>query len=191
MDETAVFEQERPRLVRIAGRILRDSTEAEDIVQQAWLRLHSTAAVIDNLPAWLTTVTTRLCLDRLRSAKPILVDNVSFPSLTTDPAEDLALADTVGIALQVVLDRLTPNERVAFVLHDSFGIEFPTIAAILDTTPAAARKLASRARSKVRPSGVDRTGVGVGRPIGRLLMRSLLLRARETLSNCWNCWLQA
>ncbi len=155
MDETAVFEQERPRLLRIAGRILRDNTEAEDIVQQAWLRLHTTAAAIDNLPGWLTTVTTRLCLDRLRTEKPILVDDMAFPSQTTDPGDDLALADTVGIALQVVMDRLTPSERVAFVLHDSFGIEFPTVAAILGTTPAAARKLASRARGKVRPSGVE------------------------------------
>ena len=156
MEQTAVFEQERPRLLRIAGRILRDHTEAEDIVQQAWLRLHATDAAIDNLPAWLTTVTTRLCLDRLRSTKPILVDGTEFPSSATDPADELALADTVGIALQVVLDRLTPNERVAFVLHDSFSIDFPTIAAVLGTSAAAARKLASRARSKVRPAGVQR-----------------------------------
>ncbi|PXA71688.1 sigma-70 family RNA polymerase sigma factor [Cryobacterium arcticum] len=156
MEQTAVFEQERPRLLRIAGRILRDHTEAEDIVQQAWLRLHATDAAIDNLPAWLTTVTTRLCLDRLRSTKPILVDGTEFPSPATDPADELALADTVGIALQVVLDRLTPNERVAFVLHDSFSIDFPTIATVLGTSPAAARKLASRARSKVRPAGGQR-----------------------------------
>ena len=156
MDETAAFERERPRLLRIAGRILRDNAEAEDIVQQSWLRLHSTEAVIDNLPGWLTTVTTRLCLDRLRAPKPILVDDVAFPSLIEDPADALALADTVGIALQVVLDRLTPSERVAFVLHDSFSFDFSTIAAILSTTPAAARKLASRARSKVRPQGVQR-----------------------------------
>lgn len=140
----------------MAGRILRDNGEAEDVVQQTWLRLHSTVSSIDNLPGWLTTVTTRLCLDRLRTAKPIPVDGIEFPTSTADPADDLALADTVGIALQVVLDRLTPNERVAFVLHDSFSIGFPTIAAILATTPAAARKLASRARSKVRRPDVER-----------------------------------
>ncbi|MDJ0334096.1 sigma-70 family RNA polymerase sigma factor [Salinibacterium sp. G-O1] len=156
MDETAVFEQERPRLVRIAGRILRDHAEAEDIVQQAWLRLHSTETDIENLPGWLTTVTTRLCLDRLRATKAIPVADLAPASPTADPAEDLALADTVGIALQVVLDRLSPNERVAFVLHDSFGIDFPTIAAILGTTPAASRKLASRARGKVVPYDVER-----------------------------------
>ena len=156
VDETAAFERERPRLLRIAGRILRDAAEAEDIVQQTWLRLHSTEAVIDNLPGWLTTVTTRLCLDRLRAPKLILVDHVVIPSAAGDPADALALADTVGIALQVVLDGLTPNERVAFVLHDIFGFEFPTIAAMLGTTPASARKLASRARSKVRPKVVQR-----------------------------------
>ncbi|WP_309616455.1 sigma-70 family RNA polymerase sigma factor [Salinibacterium sp.] len=156
VDESAVFEQERPRLLRIAGRILRDHAEAEDIVQQAWLRLHSNEVVIDNLPGWLTTVTSRLCFDRLRSAKAILVDDVEFPAPSTDPADDLALADTVGIALQVVLDRLTPSERLAFVLHDSFGIDFATIAAILGITPAAARKHASRARGKVRLSGAVR-----------------------------------
>ncbi|WP_281536154.1 sigma-70 family RNA polymerase sigma factor [Cryobacterium breve] len=155
MDKTEVFERERPRLLRIAGRILRDGAEAEDIVQQAWLRLHATEAAIDNLPAWLTTVTTRLCLDRLRAEKPILVDDLEAPSRTADPADELALADTVGIALQVVLDRLTPAERVAFVLHDSFSIDFPTIAAILGSTPAAARKLASRARSKIRPQSQE------------------------------------
>lgn len=154
MDQTAVFERERPRLLRIAGRLLRDNAEAEDMVQQAWLRLHGTDVVIDNLPGWLTTVTTRLCLDRLRMEKPILVNDMAFASGTPDPADELALADTVGIALQVVLDRLTPNERVAFVLHDSFSVDFPTLAAILGTTPAAARKLASRARSKVRPLDV-------------------------------------
>lgn len=144
-----MFEQERPRLVAIASRILSDHAEAEDVVQQAWLRLHLTDTEIDSLPAWLTTVTTRLCLDRLRSRTPVPVGDVEREGTADDPAEDIALADTVGLALQVVLDRLGPRERVAFVLHDSFGFEFTTIAAVLDTTPAAARKLASRARAKV------------------------------------------
>jgi len=149
VDQTDVFEAERPRLVGIAGRVLGDHAEAQDIVQQAWLRLHRTEAEIGNLPAWLTTVTTRLCLDRLRSRTPIPVDDVELGETVNDPADDVALADTVGLALHVVLDRLSPRERVAFVLHDSFGFEFPTIASVLDTTPAAARKLASRARAKV------------------------------------------
>ena len=158
VDQTEVFEGERPRLVRIASRVLGDHAEAEDVVQQAWLRMNLTDAQIESLPAWLTTVTTRLCLDRLRSRTPVPVDYVE-PKETAlnDPADDVALADTVGLALHVVLDRLSPRERVAFVLHDSFGFEFPTIAAVLDTTPAAARKLASRARAKItQPHPEDR-----------------------------------
>jgi len=157
VEETDRFEAERPRLVAIASRVLGDHAEAEDIVQQAWLRFHRTDAEIDNLPAWLTTVTTRLCLDRLRSCTPFPVEVVEPPQSGNDPADDVALADTVGLALQVVLDRLSPRERVAFVLHDSFGFEFETIASVLGTTPAAARKLASRARAKVtQPHPEDR-----------------------------------
>jgi RNA polymerase sigma-70 factor (ECF subfamily) len=149
VDQTDLFEAERPRLLGIATRVLGDHAEAQDVVQQAWLRLHGTNAVIDSLPAWLTTVTTRLCLDRLRSRTPVPVDEVDPGDLVDDPGDDVALADTVGLALHVVLDRLSPRERVAFVLHDSFGFDFHTIAALLDTTPVAARKLASRARAKV------------------------------------------
>ncbi|WP_209020548.1 sigma-70 family RNA polymerase sigma factor [Nocardioides sp. 1609] len=174
MDRNELFETERPRLVGIASRVLGDHAEAEDVVQQAWLRMDRTASgtVIENVPAWLTTVTTRLCLDRLRSRTPVPVDDADLDHLDQrgewgerddrgeaggDPADDVALADTVGLALHVVLDRLSPRERVAFVLHDSFGFEFPTIAAVLDTTPAAARKLASRARAKVsQPRPEDR-----------------------------------
>ena len=147
--ETEAFEAERPRLIVLAGRVLADRVEAEDVVQQAWLRLHRNESHIDSLPAWLTTVTTRLCLDRLRARTPVPTEDVDLADRAPDPADDVALADTVGIALQAVIDRLSPRERVAFVLHDSFGFEFATIAAVLDTTPAAARKLASRARSKV------------------------------------------
>ena len=157
VDQTDVFEAERPRLVGIASRVLGDHVEAQDVVQQAWLRLHATDAEIDSLPAWLTTVTTRLCLDRLRARIPVPIDDVEPRQTVNDPGDDVALADTVGLALQVVLDRLSPRERVAFVLHDSFGFEFSTIAGVLDTTPAAARKLASRARAKVtRPDLEDR-----------------------------------
>lgn len=155
VDQTGAFEAERPRLVGIASRVLGDHAEAEDVVQQAWLRLHGTDAEIESLPAWLTTVTTRLCLDRLRSRTPVPVEEVEPDDAVDDPADDVALADTVGLALSVVLDRLSPRERVAFVLHDSFGFEFPTIAAVLDTTPAAARKLASRARARIAQPQVE------------------------------------
>ena len=147
------FEAERPRLLRVATHVLRDAFEAQDVVQQTWLRLHGTTATIENLPGWLTTVTTRLCLDRLRATTPVPEEDVVPVEAAPDPADQVALADTVGVALQAVLDRLTPSERVAFVLHDSFGIDFPTIAEILTSTPVAARKLASRARSKVALSG--------------------------------------
>ncbi|MFZ1286738.1 MAG: sigma-70 family RNA polymerase sigma factor [Candidatus Phosphoribacter sp.] len=149
MDHTQQFEAERPRLVAIATRVLADHAEAEDVVQQAWIRLYQTEADIQNLPAWLTTVTTRLCLDKLRSKTPVPVDDFEAGESLNDPADDVALADTVGLALHVVLDRLSPRERVAFVLYDSFGFEFQTIAKLLDTTSATARKLASRARAKV------------------------------------------
>ena len=149
-DRTAGFESERRRLRRLAGRILGDDAEAEDIVQQAWLRLQSTPQDIANLPAWMTTVTTRLCLDRLRAKVPVPVEqDLEVSAADPDPADEVALADSVGVALQVVLDRLTPAERVAFVLHDSFGFPFATIASVLGTTSAAARQLASRARAKV------------------------------------------
>jgi RNA polymerase sigma-70 factor (ECF subfamily) len=146
------FEAERPRLQRIAERILGDHDAARDVVQQAWLRLHATDDTVENLAGWLTTVTSRLCLDRLRARTPIPAENIDVEETAPDPADDVILADAVGVALQVVLDRLTPAERVAFVLHDSFGVEFDLIASMLDTTPVAARKLASRARSKVRPA---------------------------------------
>ncbi|QYJ03351.1 sigma-70 family RNA polymerase sigma factor [Nocardioides panacisoli] len=159
MDSTAAFEAERPRLTGIATKVLGDAAGAEDVVQQAWLRLERAergGAEIDSLPAWLTTVTTRLCLDRLRARTPVPEEDVDPSGTAPDPAEEVELADTVGVALQVVLERLSPKERVAFVLHDSFGFEFTTISSVLDTTPAAARKLASRARSKVaQPAAED------------------------------------
>lgn len=151
MDSTLAFEAERPRLVSLASRVLQDDAEAEDVVQHAWLRLHGSDQEITNLPGWLTTVTTRLCLDRLRVKVPTPAETIEVPGLHPDPAEEVALADAVGTALAVVLDRLTPGERVAFVLHDSFGFDFATIAAILGSTPSGARKLASRARAKVAP----------------------------------------
>lgn len=157
MDQTEAFETERPRLLSIATRVLTDPGEAEDVVQQAWLRLDANQTEIVSLPAWLTTVTTRLCLDRLRARVPMPAEQVEAVDEVTDPADEIALADSVGAALHIVLERLSPAERVAFVLHDSFGFEFSTIAGVLDTTPAAARKLASRARARIRqPAAEDR-----------------------------------
>ena len=110
------FEAGRSRLQRVATRILGDADAAQDVVQLAWLRLHATDEPIENLPGWLTTVTSRLCLDPLRARTPVPTESIEVEATAPDPADDVALADTVGIALQVVLDRLTPAERVAFVL---------------------------------------------------------------------------
>ncbi|RFA09083.1 RNA polymerase subunit sigma-70 [Subtercola boreus] len=161
MAEADEFEQQRGRLVAIAARILDDRHEAEDIVQRTWLRLNENTAVIENLPGWLTTVTTRLCIDRLRSRVPVPVpaDEGSTPIPSQDrdataggapdPAHSAEQREAVGQALHVVIDRLSPNERVALVLHESFGFDFDTIGEILERGPAAARKLASRARAKI------------------------------------------
>jgi RNA polymerase sigma factor (sigma-70 family) len=149
------FEVERPRLVRIAAGILGDRHEAQDIVQLAWLRLQGAVPdEIRSMPAWLTTVTTRLCLDRLRAKVPEPVDVTAYASdigseSGLDPLEEVSLADTVGVALHIVLESLSPSERVAFILHDTFGVDFDTVAQVLDSSPVAARKLASRARAKV------------------------------------------
>lgn len=160
MDRTTAFEQERPRLLRVAGRMLGDPHEAQDVVQNAWLRMNSADNVIDSLPAWLTTVTTRLCLDRLRARIPVPEADVDVTEMARDAAEDLALAETVGVALHILLDRLSPTERVAFVLYDSFGFDYATIAEILGRTPEAARKLASRARRKVLQPSTGAATVG-------------------------------
>lgn len=149
------FTADRPRLVRLAARVLADPAEAEDIVQLAWLRLdRADTSAIDSPGAWLTTVVTRLCLDRLKARVPMPVADDTGGGRAAvspvDPVDDVVLVDSVGAALHVVVDRLSPTEQVAFVLHDSFGVEFTAIAEILDCTPAAARKLASRARARVR-----------------------------------------
>jgi RNA polymerase sigma-70 factor (ECF subfamily) len=173
------FERERGRLTGIASRILDDRHEAEDVVQLAWLRLHETTADIENLAAWLTTVTTRLCLDRLRARIPAprepggATQREAQPeALDRDPEESALQREAIGQALHVVVDRLTPNERVAWVLHESFGYDFDTIGDILDRTPSAARKLASRARIKTAGA---RTG---GRVSDRQVVDAFMAAAR-------------
>lgn len=174
MSSIEQFEAERTRLVRIAGGLLDDRAEGEDIVQQAWLRFHGTRSVIENVPAWLTVVTTRLCLDRLRSRipEPIELEELVDTGSAVDPLDHVVFADTVGVALQVVLERLSPAERVAFMLHDTFGVNFRTIADVLNVSSAAARKLASRARSKV---STDAAG---GRPADWEVVDAFLTAAR-------------
>jgi len=154
------FEANRPRLQGVAYRMLGSLTDADDAVQEAWLRLtRAGAASVDNLDAWLTTVVARVCLDALRSRNvrretPLEVhvpDIVVSPDDgTTGPEAEALLADSVGLALLVVLDTLTPAERLAFVLHDMFDLPFDEIAPIVDRSAAATRQLASRARRRVR-----------------------------------------
>ena len=149
------FEGERPRLLAVAQRLLGSESEAEDAVQEAWLRLSRTdAGEIQNLGGWLTTVVSRVCLDALRSrrARPEqeLEAHGAAVAGPEEPEGEVLLAESVGMAMQVVLDRLPPAERVAFVLHDVFGVPFEEIAGIVGRTPVAARQLASRARRRVQ-----------------------------------------
>ncbi|MET8541913.1 sigma-70 family RNA polymerase sigma factor [Kitasatospora sp. NPDC004799] len=150
------FEAERGRLRAIAQRMLGSTGEAEDAVQEAWLRLVRTdPAEIDNLPGWLTTVVSRICLDllRARAARREEPTDEALPDPAgggPEPEREALLVESVGRALLVVLDRLGPAERVAFVLHDGFAVPFDRIAPIVGRTPVAAKKLASRARQRVR-----------------------------------------
>jgi len=150
MEETS-FDAERPRLTSLAVRILGSRTDADDIVQEAWLRL-SRADAIDNVPAWLTTVVTRLCLDHLRRRRPITSIEAHAPAdpAQLDPETDALFAERIGEAMQVVLDTLAPAERAAFVLHDVFGYPFDEIGEIMGRSVTAVRQLASRARRKVQ-----------------------------------------
>ncbi|HVW41468.1 MAG TPA: sigma-70 family RNA polymerase sigma factor [Amycolatopsis sp.] len=155
------FETHRTHLRAVAYRMLGSLTEAEDAVQEGWLRLsRSDAGAVENLGGWLTTVVGRVCLDMLRSRtarrEESLDARVPDPIVTgdgaLDPEQEVLLADSVGLALLVVLETLTPAERLAFVLHDMFAVPFDEIASIVDRTPAAAMQLASRARRRVRGS---------------------------------------
>jgi RNA polymerase sigma factor (sigma-70 family) len=155
------FEQNRPRLRGLAYRMLGSLSEAEDAVQEAWLRLNRVDTdTVENLGGWLTTVVSRVCLDVLRSRKSRPDQPMSAqllePSVArgqgVDPESEAVLADSVGVALLVVLNTLTPAERLAFVLHDLFAVPFDEIGSIVGRSPAAAKQLASRARRRVRGS---------------------------------------
>ena len=156
---TQEFEQHRSRLRAVAYRMLGSQTEAEDAVQEAWLRLdRSDPDTIANLPGWLTSVVARVSLDMLRARRARREDYIGSwlpePVVTVegtaDPEHEALLADSVGLALLVVLETLAPAERLAFVLHDMFAVPFDEIAPIIDRSPAATRQLASRARRRVQ-----------------------------------------
>lgn len=169
------FEQNRGHLRGVAYRMLGSVAEADDAVQEAWLRLHRTdASAIGNLGGWLTTVVARVCLDMLRSRQSRREESLDAPESPTatpspgaDPEQEALMADSVGLALLVVLEKLTPAERLAFVLHDTFDLSFDEIAAIIGRSPEATRQLASRARRRVR--GAD------------LSDKSDLVRQRQTV----------
>jgi RNA polymerase sigma-70 factor (ECF subfamily) len=152
---TEEFEQHRPRLTALAYRMLGSLSDADDAVQEAWLRLNRTSDV-ENLGGWLTTVVTRICLNMLRSRREVqMPDPIIDPEGGVDPEHEALLADSVGLALMVVLETLSPPERLAFVLHDVFAVPFDEVARMLDRSPDAARQLASRARRRVRDTEPD------------------------------------
>jgi len=200
---TAHFEATRSHLQAVAYRMLGSRSEAEDAVQEAWIRLNrSDSDGIDNLGGWLTTVVSRVCLDMLRSRKAAREE--SFEEILVDLPEDgddgieekLVIEDAVGPALLLVLDTLTPAERIAFVLHDLFGLTFEEIAPIIERTDLATRQLASRARRRVRGAAIPRkdaqrqqevvaafmlaSRLGDFEALIRLLHPDVVLRADET-----------
>jgi RNA polymerase sigma factor (sigma-70 family) len=149
------FEQHRAHLRSVAYRMLGTSAEAEDAVQEAWLRVsRADTDAVENMRGWLTTVVSRICLDMLRTRRArreeLTGDWLPGFDVAPDPSEEALTADAVGVALLIVLDTLAPAERLAFVLHDMFGMPFEEIAPIVERNPAATRQLASRARRRVR-----------------------------------------
>jgi RNA polymerase sigma-70 factor (ECF subfamily) len=166
------FEQHRPRLRAVAYRMLGSLADADDAVQDSWLRLsQSRSDNIDNLGAWLTTVVARECLHMLHSRRhrsedsleSRMPDPIITPDEKTDPEQEALLADSVGLALLVVLDCLSPAERLAFVLHDMFELPFEEIAPMVGRTPTAARQLASRARRRVKGAQIPAPDPDVAR----------------------------
>ena len=174
------FEEHRRYLERVAYRMLGSASEAEDAVQEAWLRLSRTNGErFDNLRSWLTTVVARICLDLLRARREEprdLSEAEPLVSLEPGPEEEAVLADSVGLALLVVLETLTPAERLAFVLHDMFAVPFDEIGAILDRSTDAAKQLASRGRRRVRGVAPTRDA---DRAEQRRLVDAFLAASRE------------
>lgn len=175
------FENERERLNAVAYRLLGSTAEADDAVQEAWLRLsRADAGDIANLGGWLTTVVSRVCLDMLRSRRSRREEPLAEEPGTirdgADPERDAMLAESVGVAMLAVLQRLSPAERVAFVLHDVFGVSFDEVAVIVDRSPVAARQLASRARKRVQ--GVSDEEAAADEPRHRQVVEAFFRASR-------------
>jgi RNA polymerase sigma factor (sigma-70 family) len=180
--QTEHFEQSRPHLRAVAYRVLGSGAEADDAVQEAWLRFARTdTGAVENLRGWLTTVVSRVCLDMLRARHARREDLLEMPNVTledpSDPEQEALLADSVGLALLVVLETLSPVERLAFVLHDMFGMPFEEIAPIVGRGEAAARQLASRARRRVRGVELEATAESLARQ--RRVVDAFLAASRE------------
>ncbi|BBH65008.1 RNA polymerase sigma factor SigJ [Actinoplanes sp. OR16] len=176
------FEAQRAYLTAVAYRMLGNRSEAEDAAQEAWLRYAQQTGEIRDVRGWLTTVTARICLDQLNSAR---VRRAAYPGQwlpayvvdpDAGPAELAERADQISVALLVVLERLTPEQRVALVLHDAFAVPFEEVATVLDTTPAAARQHASRARRAVADGGIKHTA-GVAEQ--RRVLNAFLIAAQS------------
>jgi RNA polymerase sigma-70 factor (ECF subfamily) len=181
VDRAAVFHRERPHLLAVAFRILGSDADAQDAVQEAWIRYaRADLGGVRNVAAWLTTVVTRLCLDRLRRCREDPEEPASLRPESTaaheGPEEVALLACELTEAFAVVLDELTPPQRVALVLHDVFGMPFDEVARVLDTTPGSAKKLASRARGRVRRTtgapGADPDGSADARRVADAFLRA-------------------
>jgi RNA polymerase sigma-70 factor (ECF subfamily) len=189
-DPAAQFEQHRDHLHAVAYRMLGSSADADDAVQEAWLRLsRADTDDVANMRGWLTTVVSRICLDALRARRgrreefrdgPLPEPMVVLDEASPDPEQEVMMADAVGLALLVVLETLAPAERLAFVLHDMFGVSFEEIAQIVDRNPAAARQLASRARRRVRGGASDAVAGRVERLAAeRKVVDAFLAASRE------------
>ena len=187
---TEQFEQNRPRLRGVAYRMLGSLSEAEDAVQEAWLRLERTdASAVGNLAGWLTTVVARVCLDILRTRKSRREDVLDARTVESeaghdrrtagDPEQEAVLAESVGVALLVVLDTLAPAERLAFVLHDLFGVPFEEIGPVVGRTTEAARQLAHRARRRVRGAPPPPESSDADRARQRAIVEAFLRAARD------------
>ena len=180
------FEANRSHLRAVAQRILGSAAEAEDAIQEAWLRLsRADGAEIENMPGWLTTVVSRICLDMIRARQARREDLVErWPEETivtlfdnsNGPEEEALIADSVGLAMLVVLETLAPAERLAFVLHDMFGVPFEEIAPIIERNVTATRQVASRARRRVR--GAEQPDPG-NRDDQRKIVEAFLKASRE------------
>ena len=173
----AQFEQERPRLRAIAHRMLGSFAEADDALQEAWLRVErADTSEVENQAAWLTTVVGRVCLNMLRDRREHAFE-MPDPVIDTreEPEQQAVAKDEVGLAMLIVLDTLKPDERLAFVLHDMFAVPFDDIAPLIDKTPTATRQLASRARKRVQ----DRPQPNVDLPKQREVVRAFLKASKE------------